>query len=89
MLCASPLAKRLFRGAIFAKRRFIRPNEPTLYPGENMKTLQQAENEGKEYVRKAGVSSIAELRKLDADKLPSGWGLGSAWPIVDGYVIPD
>jgi len=89
MLCASPLAKGLFRGAISQGGGSFGPTRPTLYPGENMKTLQQAENEGKEYLRKAGVSSIAELRKIDADKLPSGWGLGSAWPIVDGYVIPD
>jgi len=89
MLCASPLAKGLFRGAISQSGGSFGPTRPTLYPGENMKTLQQAENEGKEYIRKAGVSSIAELRKMDVDKLPSGWGLGSAWPIVDGSVIPD
>lgn len=89
MLCASPLAKELFRGAISQSGGSFGPTRPTLYPGENMKTLQQAENEGKEYLRKAGVSSIAELRKMDAEKLPMGWGLGSAWPIVDGYVIPD
>jgi len=89
MLCASPLAKGLFRGAISQSGGSFGPTRPTLYPGENMKTLQQAESEGKEYVRKAGVSSIAELRKLDPDKLPSGWGLGSAWPVVEEYVIPD
>jgi len=89
MLCASPLAKGLFRGAISQSGGSFGPTRPTLYPGENMKTLNQAENEGKVYLQKAGVTSIAELRKIDADKLPSGWGLGSAWPVVDGYVIPD
>ena len=31
------------------------------------------------------VSSIAELRAIEAEKLPGGRG----WPIVDGWVIPD
>jgi para-nitrobenzyl esterase len=89
MLCASPLAKGLFRGAISQSGGSFGPTRPTTYPGENMKTLKQAESEGGEYLRKAGVSSIAELRKMDAEKLPIGWGIGSAWPIIDGYVLPD
>jgi para-nitrobenzyl esterase len=89
MLCASPLAKDLFSGAISQSGGSFGPTRPTTFPGENMKTLKQAEAEGKAYEKKAGVTSLAELRKIDADKLPSGWGMGSAWPIVDGYVIPD
>ena len=89
MLCASPLAKGLFHGAISQSGGSFGPTRPTTYPGENMKTLKQAEIEGEDFAQKAGVFSIAELRKIDAEKLPSGWGMGSAWPIVDGYVIPD
>ena len=89
MLCASPLAKGLFRGAISQSGGSFGPTRPTMYPGENMKTLQQAEAEGKEYILKAGAISVAELRKTDAEKLPMGWGLGSSWPIIDGYVIPN
>jgi para-nitrobenzyl esterase len=89
MLCASPLAKGLFHGAISQSGGSFGPTRPTTFPGENMKTLQQAEMEGGTFLQKAGVSSITELRKIAADKLPSGWGMGSAWPIVDGYVIPD
>jgi para-nitrobenzyl esterase len=89
MLCASPLAKGLFHGAISQSGGSFGPTRPTTFPGENMKTLEQAEADGEAYAQKAGVSSIAELRKTDAEKLPSGWGMGSAWPIVDGYVIPD
>jgi para-nitrobenzyl esterase len=89
MLCASPLAKGLFHGAISQSGGSFGPTRPTTFPGENMKTLQQAEAEGKEYVQKTGVNSIAELRKMEVEKLPSGWGLPGAWPIVDGYVIPD
>jgi para-nitrobenzyl esterase len=89
MLCASPLAKGLFRSAISQSGGSFGPTRTVLYPGENMKTLKQAENEGKEYARNAGVSSIAELRKMDAEKLPMGWGVGSAWPIIDGCMLPD
>jgi len=89
MLCASPLAKGLFHGAISQSGGSFGPTRPTTFPGENMKTLQQAEAEGKSYVQKVGVSSIAELRKIEADKLPMGMGMGGGWPITDGYVIPD
>jgi para-nitrobenzyl esterase len=54
-----------------------------------MKTLQQAEQSGVEYAERAGASSIAALREMEADKLPMGMGMGGGWPIVDGYVIPD
>ncbi|HNW49813.1 MAG TPA: carboxylesterase family protein [Prolixibacteraceae bacterium] len=89
MLCASPLAKGLFSGAISQSGGSFGPTRPTTYPGENMKTLKQAEENCKTYIQKAGVSSIAELRKMDAVKLPSGFGLPGGWPVTDGYVIPD
>jgi para-nitrobenzyl esterase len=89
MLCASPLAKGLFCGAISESGGSFGPTRPTTFPGENMKTLKQAEIEGQKFVQKAGVSSIADLRKIEADKLPFEWGMGGAWPIIDGYVISD
>jgi para-nitrobenzyl esterase len=90
MLCASPLAKGLFHGAISQSGGSFGPSrQTTTYPGENMKRLKYAEKDGESYVKSAGVSSIAELRNLPADKLPGGRGMGMSWPIVDGYVIPD
>lgn len=89
MLCASPEAKGLFRGAISQSGGSFGPTRPTTYPGENMRMLAQAEEEGVAYAKKAGVASLAELRALPANKLPGGWGSGAAWPIVDGWVIPD
>lgn len=89
MLCASPLAKGLFHGAISQSGGSFGPTRPTTYPGENMKTLEQAEQEGIAYAERAGASSIAELRKMNANDLPMGMGMGGGWPIVDGYVIPD
>jgi len=89
MLCASPLAEGLFHGAISQSGGSFGPTRPTTFPGENMKTLKQAEEAGLSFAQKTGVSSIANLRKIEAEKLPSGMGLGGAWPIVDGFVIPD
>ena len=87
MLCASPLAKGLFNGAISQSGGSFGPNRTVTYPGENMKLLVDAEKDGLEYSKSAGVSSIAELRKIEPFKLPAIRGL--AWPVVDGYVIPD
>jgi len=89
MLCASPLAKGLFHKAISQSGGSFGPVRSTVYPGENMKTLAQAEQDGIEYLKKFNASSIEELRKVEAEKLiPQGWTLPGGWPIVDGYVIP-
>jgi para-nitrobenzyl esterase len=85
MLCASPLAKDLFHGAISQSGGSFGPPRPTTYPGENLKRLADAERDGKAYMENAGASSIAELRKIAADKLPGSRG----WPIIDGWVLPD
>lgn len=89
MLCASPLAKGLFHGAISQSGGSFGPTRKITYPGENMKILADAEADGVAYVDKLGVKSIAELRAIPADKLPLGMGMGGGWPITDGYVLPD
>jgi len=88
MLCASPLAKGLFRRAISQSGGSFGPTRPTTYPGENMRGLREAEAAGVAFAEKAGAASIAALRALGPGKLPAGWGSGAAWPIVDGWVIP-
>jgi para-nitrobenzyl esterase len=50
-----------------------------------MKLLKDAEAMGVAFVEQAGVSSLAELRSIEADSLPKSW----MWPIIDNYVIPD
>jgi para-nitrobenzyl esterase len=89
MLCASPPAKGLFQGAISQSGGSFGPPRPTTYPGENMKRLPDAEKDGLSYAEKAGVTTVAELRSIVVDSLPMGFGMGSGWPIIDGYVIPD
>src|SRR5690606_38848237 len=80
-----PLAKGLFHGAISQSGGSFGPSRPTTYPGENQKTLQDAEKDGLEYAKNAGVSSISELRNIPFDSLSPGRG----WPIIDGYVITE
>jgi para-nitrobenzyl esterase len=89
MLCASPLAKGLFQRAISQSGGSLGPPRPTIFPGENMKRLADAERAGAAYAEAANVTSLAELRHLAPDKFPGGRGVGSAWPVIDGWVIPD
>lgn len=89
MLCGSPEAKGLFRGAISQSGGNFGPTRPTTYPGENMRPLASAEHSGVIYAAKANAKTIAELRQVPPGKLPGGWDSGAAWPIVDGWVITD
>jgi para-nitrobenzyl esterase len=89
MLCASPRARGLFHGAISQSGGSFGPPRPNPSPGENLKRLADAERAGEAYVKSAGVSSIAELRKIAPDQLPGGRGVGVTWPVIDGWVIPD
>ena len=68
MLCASPLAKGLFHGAISQSGGSFGPPRVNTFPGENLKLLKDAEASGIVFAQKAGVPSIAALRKMDADK---------------------
>lgn len=89
MLCASPLTKGLISGAICESGGSFGPARSTTYPGENMKTLAQAEADGTQFAEKLGTQNISELRAMEASKfLEGGMHIGGGWPIVDGYVIP-
>jgi len=88
MLCASPLAKGLFWGAISESGGSFGPVGNTRQDG--IISLKGAENSGVEFMKQLGVSSIAELRKMD----PQEWFKSPAarmsfWPNADGYIIPD
>ena len=91
MLCASPLAKGLFSGAISQSGGSFGPSHKNPSPGENMRLLKDAEAAGVELATAAGAASVADLRALTPEKLIEvrrAQG-GIAWPIVDGYVVPD
>jgi para-nitrobenzyl esterase len=87
MLCASPLAKGQFWGAISESGGSFGPVGNTRQDG--IISLKGAENSGVEFMKQLGVNSIAELRKMD----PQEWFKSpvarlSFWPNADGYVIP-
>ena len=90
MLSASPLAKGLFRGAISESGGNFAPEHQTgTEGGENMDSLQAAEKHGQAFLAKLGAPSIADARKKTAEEIQknSPPGLGTAWPIFDGYVL--
>src|ERR1017187_1635189 len=90
MLCASPLAKGLFHGAISQSGGSFGPASRMPVPGENMRVLADAEASGAEFAKSAGAASLRELRALAPEKLLEAGRRqrGMAWPIVDGWVIP-
>jgi len=87
-LCASPLAKGLFEGAISESGGSFGHPRASGAPGENMRPLAIAEKDGLAFQINAGADSLAELRKLPAEKLLAAQR-GLAWPNTDGWVIPD
>jgi para-nitrobenzyl esterase len=92
MLCASPLAKGLFHGAISQSGGSFGPiRAGGGGPGENMQGLADAEKAGEAWAAAAGAKTVAELRALPAEKILAAGRTqrGTTWPIVDGYVIPD
>jgi para-nitrobenzyl esterase len=91
MLSASPLAKGLFHGAISQSGGSFGPSSKAPVPGENMRVLADAEISGVEFAKTAGAASLREMRVLPAEKIieASRRQRGMAWPIVDGWVIPD
>ena len=89
MLCASPLCKGLFRGAISQSGGSFGPVSDSRGMGEYVASLKGAEQTGVEFKERMGVNSLAELRALEYEK----WlddplsQMGGFWPAVDGYVI--
>lgn len=91
MLSVSPLAKGLFHGAISQSGGSFGPSSVTPVPGENMRVLADAEASGAEFGKSANAPSLQALRALNTTQLAEAARRqrGMAWPIVDGWVIPD
>ncbi len=88
MLCASPLAKGLFSGAISQSGGSFGPARVTTYPGENMQTLQMAEDACVNMAQELGATTLEQLRALDPSAFSRYMMGAGGWPVVDGYVIP-
>ncbi|MHA8051801.1 carboxylesterase/lipase family protein [Aquirufa sp. ROCK-SH2] len=81
-LCASPLAKGLFKGAIAESGASILPNSTRT----NIKKS-DAEMMGLAFAKSVGSSNISALRALSAEKIQAMEG-GLTRPYQDGYVLP-
>ena len=81
-LCASPLAKGLFKGAIAESGGSVMPS-----PIRPAITRQQAEEMGTKFAADLHVNSLAELRNLPAETIQKASG-GLSAPYTDGYVMP-
>lgn len=86
ILCASPLARGLFRAAIAESGGTFGPVRADASFGES-EPLASAEKRTVDWLSSVGISNIAELRKIPAEKLQTiiprqfGW----ARPNVDGW----
>ena len=82
ILCASPLAKGLFRACISQSGGFITPT--------NVINQEMAQMIGQMFMSQLKKNSIAEMRQMDAKELTgNGVNFPACTPIVDGYVIPE
>ena len=82
ILCASPLAKGLFRACISQSGAFMSPM--------NVVNEQQAQMLGWMFMNQLKKNSIAEMRQMDAKELTgNGVNFQGCVPIVDGYVTPE
>jgi len=81
-LCATPLAKGLFRSAIAQSGGSVLPSaiRPSI-------KLADAEALGTDFANKLNCHSIAELRKKSATEIQTAVG-GLSAPFEDGYVLP-
>jgi para-nitrobenzyl esterase len=91
MLCASPLAKGLFQAAISQSGGSFGPVRAGGGPGENMRPLNVAEQEGAAWAQSIGTPTLRELRQMPAEKLldAARGQRGVSWPVNDGWVVPD
>ena len=82
-LCTSPLAKGLFRRAVMESSTVASPEPP-----HSFRTLDAALESGRELKTRYGVSSIAELRALPAEKLV-GEAETQHHMTIDGYALTE
>lgn len=80
-ICASPLAKGLFKNAIGESSSVVVKTPPHTY-----RTLEKATKMGEKIMKEMNCSSIEEMRKLSANKLLSSSYTNSEMTL-DGYAL--
>ena len=81
-ICASPLAKGLFRRAIGESSSVVAPHVPHTF-----RTLDKAYETADKILKEQNCSSVEELRKVPAEKLV-GTAYSNDCMVVDGYALP-
>lgn len=89
ILCASPLTKGLFRGAICESGSSFWPVAENRGGNTAMVTVVGAEKAGLEFQDKLGKKNLKGLRALPAQELVKATSMEAFWPVVDCYVITD
>ena len=90
MLCASPLAKGLFHGAISQSGGSFAPWHDAPRALGMDASQKGAEQQGLEFQKHLKKKNLKQLRQMDAMALCDGnVGFAGFWPCVDGYVITD
>lgn len=93
MLCQSPLAKGLFRGAISESGGNMAPEDNVRIDNNSIRNVKGSEKYGKDFINRIGMGKLKlkDLRKVDPEKFmgdPIAFGAGGAlWPCYDGYVL--
>ncbi|MBQ6747195.1 MAG: carboxylesterase family protein [Bacteroidaceae bacterium] len=93
MLCQSPLAKGLFRGAISESGGNMAPLDNVRIDNNSIRNMAGSEKYGKDFINRIGMGKLKlkDLRKVDPEKFmgdPIAFGAGGAlWPCYDGYVL--
>ncbi len=82
-LCTSPLAKGLFRRAIAESSGVSSPQPP-----HSFRSLDEAMETGQKTLERFGVSSVADLRQLDAETLAAAADTNHHMT-VDGWVLTE
>ncbi len=90
ILCASPLAKGLFRACISQSGGSFAPWSDSSRSLVVNASQKGAEQQGLAFQKHLKKKSLKQLRKMDALALAGdNVGFGGFWPCVDGYVITD
>ena len=89
ILCASPLAKGLFRAAICESGSSFWPVSDQRGGNTAMCTMRSAEQMGLSFQKSLGKKNMKQLRKVPFKTLVDSTRMESFWPVVDGYSITD
>ncbi len=87
ILCASPMCKGLFRGAISESGGNFAPI--AVSGATAMKPVAMAEAQGKDFQTALNVKNMKKMRQVTGDQIIAATKGQQFWPVVDGKAIVD